>query len=154
MNMLEKIAEITGFAFREEDEIAMTLLQRMAAKIPLEIDENHPGFREAVIKAEQEVNAEGQLAIAALVKRILTPAPEKVLKIKSSPKGTRIKVAAATGIRYSFGPVWNSHVKAVRGPALAKACRAKLNHQALMHGVEGYEEMDQLELCKVLSQRI
>lgn len=152
--MLEKIAEITGFAYRQDDEITMTLLSRMAAKIPPEVDENHADFARAVLKAEEEINAEGQVAIASLVKNILKPTPERVLKIKSSPKGTRIKIAAANGIRYSFGPIWNSHVKAVRGPALAKACRAKLNHQALLHGIEGHEEMDQLELCKILSERI
>jgi hypothetical protein len=152
--MLEKIAEITGFAYQPEDEISMMILQKIAAKLPDGISVHDENFQSAVVAAESAVNAEGQMAIAELVKRIVTPEAEKTLKIKSSPKGGRIKIAAADGIRYSFGPIWNDSVKAAKGIAIAASNRAKLNHQALLHGIENPEGMNSVDVCQALSQKI
>lgn len=152
--MLQKIAEITGFRFNQDDEITMSILNRIATKIPVGIDEHHPTFVEAVSQAEAQINEEGQMAIAALVKQIVAPPPEKVFKIKASPKGARIKVAAANGVKFSFGPIWNDSVKAAKGIAIVHANRQKLNHQALLYGIEGAESMQVTDLCAILAQKL
>lgn len=152
--MLQKIAEITGFPFNQDDEITMTVLQRISSKIPAGIDETHPEFAEAVSRAEALLNEEGQVAIAALVKQIVAPPPEKVFKIKASPKGARIKIAAANGVKFSFGPIWNDAVKAAKGIALNPANREKLNHQAQLYGIENPGDMDVQNLCAILSQKL
>jgi len=152
--MLQKIAEIAGFPFNQDDEITMTVLRRIASKIPVGIDENHPGFAEAVSQAEAQINEEGQMAIAALVKQIVAPPPEKVLKIKASPKGARIKIAAANGVKFSFGPIWNDAVRAAKGIAIAPTNRQKLNHQAQLYGIEGADSMSAQDLCTILAQKL
>ena len=147
--MLQKIAEIVGLPYNEGDQITMTLLQRIAAKIdPTVTDED---FVSQVEKAEAAVNAEGNLAIVSLVKQITAPPPEKVFKIKSSPKGARIKIAAANGVRFSFGPIWNESVKKAKGIATVELNRAKLNHQGLMAGVESPEKMEVGALCAAIA---
>lgn len=152
--MLNKIAEITGFANRQNDVVVNQILQRIQAKLPKGIDENSPQFTEAVETAEKAVNAEGQLAIVSLVRQITAPEPEKVLKIKSSPKGDRIAVAAANGVRYSFGPIWNESVKKGKGIALAEANRAKLNHQGLLAGIENAEALSAQELAAQIAKTL
>jgi hypothetical protein len=153
--MLQKIAEVTGFPFTtDENDPVFKILKRIEAKIPAGTDVKHPAIRAIIEKAEDDVNREGQLAIAALVKQIVAPPPEKVLKIKSSPKGARIKVAAANGVRYSFGPVWNESVKKAKGIAVIEANRAKLNHQALMAGIANPEAMEVGALCAAISETL
>lgn len=150
--MLQKIAEITGLPFSDDvNDPVRKLLQRIEAKIPAGTPENHPAFRAIVRAAEQDVNREGNLAIVALVKQITAPPQEKVLKIKSSPKGVRIKVAAANGVRFSFGPVWNESVKKGKGIAVAEINRAKLNHQGILAGVEAPEKMEVGALCAAIA---
>jgi ethanolamine utilization microcompartment shell protein EutL len=149
--MLEKIAKVAGFKFNPDDTVVMTILNRIAGKMPANTPEDHPAFAAIVRAAEEDVNREGQMAIAALVKTISAPPLEKVLKIKSSPKGARIKVAAANGVRFSFGPIWNVSVTKGKGIALVPGNRAKLNHQALLAGIEGAEEMEVAALCTAIA---
>lgn len=147
--MLEQIAKVTGHRFSDTDVISQQILRRIEAKLDPEfIDAGpaSPGFSEAVLKAEAAVNAEGQLAIASLIKQLTAPKAERVFKIRQSLKGQRIKVAAPDGTRYSFGPVWNASVIAGKGPAYALPARRKLNHQALLAGIGGAESMDVYEL--------
>lgn len=149
--MLEKIAQIVGIRYNETDDVCMKILQRIEARLPANTQVDHPAFAAMVRKAEEDVNSEGQLAIVALVKQITAPPPEKVLKIKSSPKGARIKIAAANGVRFSFGPIWNDSVAKGKGVALVDTNRAKLNHQALMAGIQNPESMDTKALCAAIS---
>jgi len=149
--MLKQIAEITGFPFRENDSLMTQMLTRIQRKLPEGMDVGSKGFEAAVLKAEAEVNAEGQMAIVSLVKQIMAPPAEKVLKIKSSPKGARIKIAATNGVRYSFGPIWNASVTKGKGIALAEANRSKLNHQALMAGISNPEAMEIQALAAAIS---
>jgi hypothetical protein len=89
--------------------------------------------------------------MVALVKAICAPPPEKVLKIKSSPKGARIKIAASNGVRFSFGPIWNASVAKGKGIATAEANRAKLNHQAILAGIADPEKMEVGALCTAIA---
>ena len=152
--MLKQIANIINIPFCEDDLVSQTILQRVAAKLPAGVTENSEGFKQAVLDAEAQVNQEGQMAMVSLVKQMTAPPPEKVLKIKSSPKGARIKIAAANGVRFSFGPVWNESVKKAKGIAVAPANRAKLNHQALMAGIDNPEAMEVSALCAAISKTL
>lgn len=152
--MLEKIAEIVGIRFRESDSVGIAILQRIQAKLPQSASENDPNFADLVRAAEDAVDREGQLAIVSLVKQLTAPPAEKVLKIKSSPKGVRIKVAASNGVRFSFGPIWNESVKKGKGIAVAEINRVKLNHQAIMVGVKRPEKMDVQALCSAIAAAI
>lgn len=149
--MLKQIAEITSFPFRENDQIIMSLLKRIEAKLPVETTVDDVDFEAKVIEAEKAVNAQGAMAIGNLVKQIVAPIPEKVLKIKSSPKGARIKIAATNGVRYSFGPIWNESVTKGKGIALAEVNRVKLNHQALMVGIDNPEKMEIKALASAIA---
>ena len=156
--MLNQIAQIAGFPFNEKDAVVMTVLQRIFNKLPAKFQaegaEKLKGFEKAVLEAEAQVNAEGNMAICSLVKQITAPEPEKVLKIKSSPKGARIKVAAANGVRFSFGPIWNESVKKAKGIAVADCNRAKLIHQGLMAGVSDAEKLEVGALCAAISKTL
>lgn len=134
--MLNKIAEITGLRFSTSDLVAMSILERIAAKLPEGTTSETKNFEKLVQKAEASVDAEGQMAIVTLVKMITADPIEKVLKIKSSPKGVRIKIAATNGVRYSFGPIWNASIQKGKGIAFAEVNREKLNHQAIMLGIK------------------
>lgn len=152
--MLKQIANIINMPFRENDLVSQTILQRVAAKLPAGMTETSDGFEQAVLEAEAAVNQEGQMAIVALVKQMTAPPAEKVLKIKSSPKGARIKIAAANGVRFSFGPIWNESVKKAKGIAVVPANRAKLNHQALMAGIVNPEAMEVGALCAAIAETL
>ena len=149
--MLEKIAKVAGFHYNPEDTVVMTILNRIAGKMPANTPEDHPAFAAIVRAAEEDVNREGQVAIAALVKTITAPPQEKVLKIKSSPKGARIKIAASNGVRFSFGPIWNASVSKGKGIALVEANRSKLNHQAMLAGIADPEKMEVGALCTAIA---
>lgn len=152
--MLKQIANIINMPFRENDLINQTILQRVAAKLPAGMTETSEGFEQAVLEAEAAVNQEGQMAIVALVKQMTAAPAEKVLKIKSSPKGARIKIAAANGVRFSFGPIWNESVKKAKGIAVVPANRTKLNHQALMAGIANPEAMEVGALCAAIAETL
>ena len=139
--MLKQIAEITGLRYDERDPIVMGLLNRIANYLPDGVKAEDKYFTNVVKIAEDRVNAEGNLAIVSIVKSITAEPVEKVLKIKSSPKGARIKIAAVNGVRFSFGPIWNASVIKGKGIALVEANRVKLNHQALMLGISAPEKM-------------
>lgn len=152
--MLKKIAEVTGFRFDESDPLIMSILFRIQAKMPAEISESHPAIDAVIRAAEEDVNREGQMAIASLVKQFTAEPVEKVLKIKSSPKGARIKIAAANGVRFSFGPIWNQSVIKGKGIALVPANREKLNHQAMMLGIDGAAEAEVGALCASIASKL
>lgn len=148
--MFELIAEKIGVPFNQDNHATMALLQKYAHKL----DPGFENFDEAFERAQKRIDREGEEVINTIVKIVTTPPPEKVLKIKSSLKGTRIKTAAPSGIRYSFGPVWNSAVKSGTGIAIAKSNRHKLDYQAFLHGIEGAEGMDATAVCALLAPKI
>jgi hypothetical protein len=152
--MLQKIAAVTGFSYNEQNELTMAILRRIEAKLPADVSENHPALKALIKKAEDDVNREGQIAIASIMKQVTAPPAEKTYKIARSLKGTRCKIPAANGVRYAFGPVWNAAVKAGTGIAIAAANRHKLNHQGLVHGVDSPETMDAKELCALIAPNI
>lgn len=149
--MLKQIAEITGLRYSETDQLVRSMLQRIELKLPAGMTESDVGFESAVLEAEKAISNEGNIAIVSLYQAITAPAPEKVLKIKSSPKGARIKVAAMNGVRYSFGPIWNASIIKGKGIAFVEANREKLNHQAVMLGITNPEKMDVAKLAAKLS---
>lgn len=149
--MLQNIADAINLNNNEKDVVIQTILNRIARKLPADITPKSKNFQELVLAAEAEINAEGNMAMIALVKQITAPPLEKVFKIKSSPKGVRIKMAATNGVRFSFGPIWNESVKKGKGIATVEANRFKLNHQASMVGIESPEDMDISELCAAIS---
>lgn len=141
MEKLQLIAQITGLRINEQDPIVMELLTRIADKIPAGVSSEDKHFDRMVLMAEDQVNHEGDMAIVALVKAVTAAPLEKEYKIKRSPKGARIKIAAANGVRYSFGPIWNASVIKGKGIAFVEANRVKLNHQALMLGIASPEKL-------------
>lgn len=152
--MLKQIAEVTGLRYSETDQLVRSMLQRIALKLPAGLVETDAAFEEEVLKAEKEITVEGCRALVSTYQAVTAPPPEKVLKIKSSPKGERIKVAAGNGVRYSFGPIWNASVIKGKGIAFVEANREKLNHQAIMLGIENPEEMDVSELAAQISPKV
>jgi DNA-binding phage protein len=152
--MLKQIANIINIPYIENDLVSQTILQRIVAKLPNGMTEESDGFEQAVLEAEAQVDQEGQMAIVSLVKQMTAEPVEKMLKIKSSPKGARVKIAAANGIRFSFGPIWNESVKKGKGIAVAPANRAKLNHQALLVGIANPETMEASALCAEISKTL
>ena len=90
-NSLQTIAKIANLPFNADNFILMNRLRRIQSKLPL-ISTN---FDDSVLKADAEVTAVGVKVIDMFVQQITAPIPERVLKIKSSPKGVRIAVAAA-----------------------------------------------------------
>lgn len=152
--MLKQIAAAINFPFMERDAVTQQLLQRIQSKLPQGMTENDEGFAVACSKAEQQINDEGDVAIVNLSKMLTAAPPERVYKIKPTLKGERIKVAAANGVRYSFGPVWNDSVKRGKGVALVAANREKLNHQALMYGISAPEAMEIGDLAAAIAAKL
>ena len=150
--MKNKIAQVTGFAHLTKDTITETIIDRIERHLPAGTTLETPDLDALINEAAEKVNNEGQMSIVNLVRMITAPAPEKVLKIKSSPKGARIKVAAANGVRFSFGPIWNESVKKAKGIAVVPANREKLNHQALMAGIATPEALEIGALCAAISE--
>jgi hypothetical protein len=153
--MIKEISKITGLALDESNPIAMDKLRRIAQKFPLVnnfvVSLDNMQFVRMVKEAAAMVEAEGDAPLTALVADMAAPAAEKKLKIKSSPKGVRIKVAAANGVRFSFGPIWNASVTKGKGIATAEANREKLNHQALLAGIKAPEKLDIKDLCSKIA---
>lgn len=142
--MLNTIAKITGFRCDEKNVHAMDILNRIHAKLPEGVNKDTPQLEMLVESAEKEIDEASKKVFASLTGiayAATDPAPPKVLKIKSSPKGDRIEIPAANGIRYSFGPIWNASVLKGKGVAFADANRAKLMHQAEMLGIKNADEL-------------
>lgn len=152
--MLKEISKIIGLPYEEANPLAQEHLRRIAMKLPRDgfipsLDNKQ--FVEMVLTAQEEVHREGLLAIQSMANQLAAPPVEKKFKIKRTPKGSRIKVAAANGVRYSFGPVWNESVAKGKGIAVAPANREKLNHQALLVGIADPEKMDAKALCAAIA---
>lgn len=153
--MLEQIAHATGLRYAPEDFQAMQLLRRIEAKLPkgaAKLSGIKLGM--AIGEAEEAVKAQANAAFSALVGQIVAPPREKEYKIKRSPKGARIEVAAINGVRYSFGPIWNASVVKGKGIALSEANRVKLNHQALMLGIENAETHETKALAALIAAKL
>ncbi len=154
--MLRKIAEVLGFPFNEEDQTTMALLQRIHSKMPASIKEDHPAIKAVIRAAEEDVELESKRVIDFMFKQaeVATTPKERVFKIKPSLKGARIKVAAANGVRFSFGPVWNESVKKGKGIALVPTNRTKLNHQAELAGITNPDKMEVRALCAAIAETL
>lgn len=152
--MLQKIASIMGIENVQNSGAAADHVNRVAAKIPAGVDSTHPTFAAAVAQALELVEQESKNVFSAVVSALTAEPQEKTLKIKSSPKGTRIKVAADNGVRFSFGPIWNQSVKNAKGIAVVAANRPKLDHQALMLGILNPENMSAQEVCRAIAGKL
>lgn len=140
--MLQEISKIVGIPFRETDANAMQILKRIENKLPVSMTPADKKFNMTVIRAGLDVNDEGNAVMSSLAAQLTAEPQERIYKIKRSPKGARIKIAAADGVRYSFGPIWNLSVSKGKGIAFVETNRAKLNHQALMVGIPDPEKME------------
>lgn len=152
MLILQKIADHLGFSYNENDYTTMSLFRRILSKMSANVTEEE--FPAAVAKAQQEIIEEGTKAIEWTVELMSAAPSVKVPKIKSSPKGERIKVAAENGVRFSYGPVWNQSVLDMKGIALVQSNRVKLIHQALMYGIEDAESLEISDLCKKIAEHL
>lgn len=146
--MLQEISKITGLPFNHTDAASLFLLRRIERKLPIQVNVDllDRNFIAEVKKAAAEVEKEGPLA-----ETVPQPEGPRVLKIKSSPKGARIKVAAPNGIRYSFGPVWNESVIKGKGIATAEAHQEKLQFQAEMLGIQKPFPENVVDLCALMA---
>lgn len=149
--MLKEISKITGIPLDENDHECLALFRRIERKLPVEVnvDVMNRHFRQCVIAATLKVQEEGP--VAPEEPKQTGPRP---LKIKSSPKGVRIKVAAANGVRFSYGPIWNASVQKGKGIAVAESNRVKLEHQATILGIEGPLPPDSRELAALVAARL
>jgi hypothetical protein len=152
--MLQKIASIMGIENAQNAGAAMDHLNRVASKIPAGVDGDDPAFSTLVEQAISEVEQESKAVFAVVVSTVTAEPVKPTLKIKSSPKGSRIKVAAVNGVHFSFGPIWNESVKKAKGIAVAPANRTKLNHQASMLGIDEPESLEPSQLCAQISTRL
>jgi hypothetical protein len=152
--MLQQIASILGIENAENNSSALSYLNRIASKIPEGIDTHHPALSAIIEKAIDDVEKEAAQAFSSIVSVVTTEPQEKTLKIKSSPKGSRIKVAAVNGVRFSFGPVWNESVKKAKGIAVVDANRSKLDHQAMMLGISSPESMSAQDVCRAIAGKL
>lgn len=152
--MLKEISKITGLTYDEGDALAQFRLRRIMNKLPStgfmpSLDNRE--FVKLVRIAAKLVEQEGDVPLEEAANDLGAPEEEKKFKIKRSPKGARIKIAAANGVRFSFGPVWNESVVKCKGIAVVEANRAKLNHQALLAGISNAEQMDVKDLCAAIA---
>jgi hypothetical protein len=152
--MLEHIAALTSIPYDERNLAAITKLQRIQARLPANILIDDPRFVTLVQEAEEKLDAIGLSALAQMATIITTPPKPRELKIKSSPKGKRITVAAENGVRYSFGPIWNASIVKGKGIALAEINREKLNHHGKMLGVKNVEKLDVKTLAAKIAEKL
>lgn len=152
--MMNEIAAIIGMSRTATDPVVVQILARVASKLPAGITPESASFEKEVLKAEKIINDEGNMSMISVMKALLAEPPAKVYKIKQSQKGARIKVAAANGIRYSFGPIWNESVIKGKGVALNEQNREKLNHQGLMFGLKTPEKMKLETLVSKIAEKL
>lgn len=155
--MFTQIAQVLNFPLRPHHTFMDTFFQRVVNKLPEGMSPAHDGFTQACLEAEKKIDIEGDLVIVALARSLITPrAPREDLEpvAPKTTKGKRIKIPAANGIRYSFGPIWMNAVAKCEGIALMPNYREKLNHQALLAGIEGAEQMDVNTLCALVAKTI
>jgi hypothetical protein len=146
--MKQMIAEVIGVKFNPVKFRINDYLSRIEKHIPREYSAHE--LHEHIKSAREKVHQEGLNALADMVAVVNAEPKERVLKIKSSPKGDRIDIPAANGIYYSYSPKWNDSVKSGKGIAVAVQNREKLNHQGLMFGIENPEQLS----CKELAEKI
>ena len=111
------------------------------------------GFKEDVERAAAEVRAQGISAFENLIGSLSNAMEpkEREYKIKRSEKGQRIKVKSASGVQFSFGPIWRDAVRACKGIAINEGNREKLNMHGTHMGVVNPESMSPRELCSAIS---
>jgi len=149
-----KIAGVLGLDVNDEDAVSpiATRLRRIAEKVPSKFGD--PNFEKDVLAAEQAVEDEGGKALIASLfqcQRIGVP-EEKVYKIKRVAKGKRVSFLSPSGIRFSFGPVWNDSVLAAKGIAVNENNREKLNMHGQYYGIASPEAMSTRELCAKIAE--
>lgn len=144
-----------GYIDNGSDTPSISRLRRIAEKVSAKLI-SELGFEGAVLAAEQAVADEGGRALfGALTQCQLIGAPvEREYKIKRVPKGQRISMVSESGVRFSFGPVWNEAVAAVKGIAMNPNNREKLNMHGTYLGVESPEKMTARELCAAIAERM
>lgn len=156
--MLQEIAKVTGIPFYPRNQETEKYLRRIERLMPLRgnvslMDHN---FINAVRDCHAKVQLE-DVEVARKLKLGIVDEPvakKEKPKIKRSPKGERISVAAPNGIRYAYGPIWNASVAKGKGIALAEQNREKLYHQARMHNIKTPENMDVGDLVKAITKRL
>lgn len=158
---IAKVSEVlglgaaVGFADVGSDNPLIWRLRRITDKVSPKLV-SELGFEGAVQAAELAVSEEGGRALMnslAQCQRIEAPV-EREYKIKRVPKGQRIQMVSESGIRFSFGPVWNEAVCATKGIALNTANREKLNMHGTYLGIEKPEAMTARELCAAIAERM
>ena len=158
---IAKVSEVlglqaaVGFVDTGSDNPLIWRLRRIADKVSTKLI-SELGFDGAVQAAEQAVSEEGGRALMnslAQCQRIEAPV-EREYKIKRVPKGQRIQMVSESGIRFSFGPVWNEAVCATKGIALNPANREKLNMHGTYLGIENPDKMTGRELCAAIAERM
>jgi hypothetical protein len=149
------LGQAVGFEDVGSDSPLIWRLRRITEKVSAKLI-SELGFDGAVQAAEQAVSDEGGRALfGSLVQCQKIEAPvEREYKIKRVPKGQRIQMVSESGIRFSFGPVWNEAVCAMKGIALNTANREKLNMHGTYLGVENPDKMTARELCTAIAERM
>jgi hypothetical protein len=158
--MLMEVSKITGIAIDQNNIDIMRKLHRIIAKIPTNFVQpslTHPGFVKMVKNALKEVENEGEDTNFKIPGTTLEEDEDgnTVMKhITGVSKGTRIKVAASDGVRYSFGPTWNQSVLKGTGIAVHPNNRVKLICQAQHHGIENVDTLEPADICKLIAKFI
>lgn len=113
-----------------------------------------PDFEDSVREAERQVDEEGGRALMQSLYQCTSAPPEKEYKIKRVAKGQRIEAVSASGVRFSFGPVWCESVKVAKGIAVNPHHREKLNMHGTFLGVDTPEKLSPLQLCQAITARM
>lgn len=148
--MIGAICDVLGIV--QPDHEMTNRIRRIADKVKSRFDETT--FTEDVLAAEQEVGLEGTRALLQSFNQCNQIPAEREYKIKRVPKGQRINIVSETGIRYSFGPVWNDSVIAAKGIAVNVNNREKLNMQGTHLGVESPDSLSAIQLCAEIAKRL
>lgn len=111
-----------------------------------------PTFEDDVLAAEILTDEAGARALMQSLFQLINPPPEREYKIKRVAKGKRIAAVSASGVRFSFGPAWNTAVIAAKGIAVNVAHREKLNMHGTHLGVPIPETMSPRELCAAIAE--
>ena len=154
--MLEKIAEIVGVTFNEDDAVTLRQLNMIRVQLAEGTSVDDPDFAEKVKNAEKLAAEKLNSMFGAMANSAVAVAdanPSNVLpKAKlGTPKGTRIAIEGFA--KFSFGPVWNASVIAGTGIALAEIPqhREKLAAQAVYLGV--YQNADEARAAVAASAK-
>ena len=149
-DIVKAISEVLGIKDLS-NHIIMERIHNIRSRLTKQSGEE--GFTEDVERAAEEVRVQGANAFASLVGSISNAMEpkEREYKIKRSEKGQRIKIKSASGVNFSFGPVWCDAIKACKGIVLNENNREKLNMHGTYLGVQDAEKMTARELCAAIA---